>query len=321
MAVREPLYFSGGNLVAMSAAQRDQYIQKMIFVYGQNPTAVLSVVSSSGANIDAMSDTRTQAGAASQSASAFVYASGTAEPSTVTVSFDKINFAYTAEGSIGHTTDTGKTFPVYYDNSTGAIRAMSQTDVNDTFVNNALVKLTNSVESSLTAGTYSITTSASAASNYTKVSSDDTAVFIDTRADTSAYSAAGIPETLDQPTTITQYYLHRRNAVDPGTPDVAPVFIDSNNNLREFDKDTLSTLLGNSLRHQAAYSTTGYKISYAVGTSGSGAIRGSTMTDTKLDGSGLFAQLQVNIDDYRSQEFPNGTAQNINLYNLRVALT
>ena len=113
MAVREPLYFSGGNLVAMSAAQRDQYIQKMIFVYGQNPTAVLSVVSSSGANIDAMSDTRTQAGAASQSASAFVYASGTAEPSTVTVSFDKINFAYTAEGSIGHTTDTGKTFPVY----------------------------------------------------------------------------------------------------------------------------------------------------------------------------------------------------------------
>ena len=321
MAIVEPLYFSGGNLVAMSAAQRDQYIQKMIFVYGQNPTAVLSVVASSGANIDSIDDTRTQAGAASQSASAFVYASGTAEPSTVTVSFDKINFAYTAEGSIGHTTDTGTTFPVYYDNSTGSIRAMSQTDVNDTFVNNALVKLTNSVESSLTAGTYSITTSASAASNYTKVSSDDTAVFIDTRADTSAYSAAGIPETLDQPTTITQYYLHRRNAVDPGTPDVAPLFIDSNNNLREFDKDTLSTLLGNSLRHQAAYSTSGYKISYSVGTSGSGAVRGSTMTDTKLDGTGLYAQLQVNIDDYRSQEFPNGTAQNINLYNLRIALT
>ena len=321
MAVVEPLYFSGGNLVAMSAAQRDQYIQKMIFIYGQNPTAVLSVVSSSGANIDAMSDTRTQAGAASQSASAFVYASGTAEPSTVTVSFDKINFAYTAEGSIGHTTDTGTTFPVYYDNSTGSIRAMSQTDINDTFVNNAIVKLSNSVESSLTAGTYSITTSASAASNYTKVSSDDTAVFIDTRADTSAYSAAGIPETLDQPTTITQYYLHRRNAVDPGTPDVAPVFIDSGNNLREFDKDALGTLLGNSLRHQAAYSTSGYKISYSVGTSGSGSVRGSTMTDTKLDGSGLFAQLQVNIDDYRSQEFPNGTAQNINLYNLRIALT
>ena len=56
-----------------------------------------------------------------------------------------------------------------------------------------------------------------------------------------------------------------------------------------------------------------------MGTSGSGAVRGSTMTDTKLDGSGLFAQLQVNIDDYRSQEFPNGTAQNINLYNLRIS--
>ncbi len=317
MATREPLYFAGGNLVRMSATQRDQWIQKMIFKYGSSPTVVLTVVSSSGALIDAMSDTRTQAGAASQSASAFVYASGTAEPSTVTVSYDKINLAYTSEGSIGHETDGGKTFPVYYDNSTGAIRAMNLTDILDTFVNSAIVKMINGTESSETAGTYTITTSATAASNYTQVSS--TAVFGDTRANTSLYSAAGIPETLDQPQTITSYFLHRRDAVDPGAPDVTPLYIDSNNNLREYDQDALSTLLGNTLRHQAAYSTTGYKIGYAVGTSGSGAVRGSTMTDTKLDGSGLFAQLQVNIDDYRSQEFPNGTAQNINLYNLRIS--
>ena len=72
MAVRNPLYVSGGNLIAMSSGEIAEYRQKATFLYSQSPTAVLTVVSSSGALIDAMSDTRTQAGAASQSASAFI---------------------------------------------------------------------------------------------------------------------------------------------------------------------------------------------------------------------------------------------------------
>jgi len=175
--------------------------------------------------------------------------------------------------------------------------------------------MTSSTESAATAGTYTVTTSSTAASNYTNVST--TAIFTDTRANTSLYSAAGIPETLDQPTTVTNYYLHRRDGTD-NTPSKIPVYINSSNNLQEFAASDINTLVGDWLRFTAAHDTGGYKISYNIGTSGSGSVRGSTMTDTKLDGSGLYAQLQVNIDDYRSQEFPNGTAQNISLYNLRI---
>jgi len=317
MAVRFPLYFSNGSLNRMSGGELTEYRQKATFLYSQAPTAVLTVVSGSGALIGAMSDTRTKAGAASQSASAFVYASGTAEPATVTVSYDKVNLAYTSTGDIPETADTGTSFPVYYDNSTGGIRSMNLTDFLDTFIYPSIITLAAGTESAATGGTYSVTASASAASNYTKVSDDDTAIFTDTRANTGAYSAAGIPETLDQPSTITNYYLHRRDGTD-NTPSRIPLFVNSGNNLQEFAASDINTLVGDWLRFTAAHDTNGYKLSYNVGTSGNGAVRGSTMTDTKLDGAGLYAQLQVNIDDYRSQEFPNGTAQNISLYNLRI---
>ena len=319
MAVRNPLYVSGGNLIAMSSGEIAEYRQKATFLYSQNPTAVLTVVANSGALIDAMSDTRTQAGAASQSASAFVYASGTAEPSTVTVSYDKVNLAYTASGSVGQTTDTGTSFPVYYDNSTGAIRAMNLTDFLDTFIYPSIITMASSTESAATAGTYTVTTSATAASNYTKVSADDTPIFTDTTADTSAYSAAGIPETLDQPTTVTNYYLHRRNGSDL-TPTRTPVSIDGSNNIQVFSTSTLADLLGNWLRYTAAHDTNGNKITYSVGTSGSGNARGTNMLDTRLNGSGNYQTLQSG-DDYRSQEFPNGSPATISTYKLFINKT
>ena len=315
MTVRNPLYVSGGNLIAMSTGDIEQYRQKATFLYSQAPSAVLTVVSGSGALISAIDDTRTKAGAASQSASAFVYADSTAEPATVTVSYDKVNLAYTSTGAINETADTGTSFPVYYDNDTNAIRSMNLTDFLDTFIYPAIITLSSSTESSATAGTYTVTTSATAASNYTQVSS--TAIFADTRANTGAYSAAGIPETLDQPSTITEYFLHRRDGTD-NTPARIPLFVNSGNNLQEFSASDINTLVGDWFRFTAAHDTSGYKISYNIGASGNGAVRGSAMTDTKLDGSGLFQTLQVNIDDYRSQEFPNGTAQNISLNNLRI---
>jgi hypothetical protein len=315
MTVRNPLYVSGGNLIAMSTGDIEQYRQKAIFLYSQAPSAVLTVVSGSGALISAIDDTRTKAGAASQSASAFVYADSTAEPATVTVSYDKVNLAYTSTGAINETADTGTSFPVYYDNDNNAIRSMNLTDFLDTFIYPAIINLASSTESAATAGTYTVTTSATAASNYTQVSS--TAIFADTRANTGAYSAAGIPETLDQPSTITEYFLHRRDGTD-NTPARIPLFVNSGNNLQEFSASDINTLVGDWFRFTAAHDTSGYKISYNIGASGNGAVRGSAMTDTKLDGSGLFQTLQVNIDDYRSQEFPNGTAQNISLNNLRI---
>jgi hypothetical protein len=314
MTARTPLYVDDNNdLVEMTAAQIVEVQERAIYHYGTSPTAVISQVSGSGALVDAMVDTRTQAGATSQNASAFVAEGTTAEPGTVTVSYDKINLAYTAAGSVGETSDTGTSFPVYYDNSSGSILAMSLTDLQDTFLHPAIDLMISGTESANTAGTYTITNSATAATNYTNVST--TAVFLDTRADTSAYSADGIPETLDQPTTVTSYFLHRRDAA-ASTPSKMPVVISSGNNLQQMGNSTIDSVIGNWLRKTAAHSADGYKITYNATTSG-GNTRGTAMVNTKLDGAGEYRTRQVS-DDYRSQEHPNGSAQVITTYNLRI---
>ena len=314
MTARSPLYVDDNNdLVEMSAGQIVEVQQRAIYHYGTSPSAVLTQVSGSGAGMAAMSDTRLQAGAVSQSATAFVAEGTTAEPATVTVSYDKITLAYTASGSVGETSDTGTSFPVYYDNSSGSILAMSLTDFQDTFLHPAIDLMISGTESANTAGTYTITDSATAATNYTNVS--DTAVFINTIANASAYTAGGIPETLDQPTTVTSYFLHRRDAA-ASTPSQMPVVIDSANNLQEMSNSTIDTLIGNWLRKTAAHSGDGYKVTYASATSG-GNTRGTAMIDTKLNGSGSYLTRQVS-DDYRSQEMPNGSAATITTYNLRI---
>ena len=108
MASRNLLYYDDGDLKEMTSAEMVEIQNRMIYAYSQAITAVLTQVSGSGANIDAMSDTRKQAGATSQSSTAFVAEGTTAEPGTVTVAYDKINLAYTTSG-IGQTTDTGTT--------------------------------------------------------------------------------------------------------------------------------------------------------------------------------------------------------------------
>ena len=42
------------------------------------------------------------------------------------------------------------------------------------------------------------------------------------------------------------------------------------------------------------------------------------MVDTRLDGAGNYQTRFVDANDYRTQEFPNGTAQTISTYFLRI---
>ena len=88
---------------------------------------------------------------------------------------------------------------------------MSLQDVKDTFLHPAIDLLTSASTSTQQAGTYTLATSTSLAGS-TLVSS--TPIFVDTRADTSAYTTKCRwyrRNALDQPTTITSYYLHRVN--------------------------------------------------------------------------------------------------------------
>ena len=310
MAVRSPLKNDSGNLKEMSSAEVTQIVNQVIYQYSLNPSVSLSVVNSGG-SLGTITDTRLQAGAMSQTNSSFPNEGDTAEPSIVTVNYDKVSQSI---ASVSPTADTGTTFPVFY--NSGNIQAMSLQDVKDTFLHPAIDLLSAGTTTTEQAGTYHISTS-SGVSGSTIVSG--TPIFLDTRADTSAYTNAGLEdaagEQLDQPTTITSFYLQRVDGTDNSY--INPMFINPGNNIQEYSGTNFKSLLQGWIRQTAAASSDGYKITYSLGASGAGQTRGSGMSDTRLNGSGNYQTRQVS-DDYRAQEFPDGTPTSINTYYLRI---
>ena len=290
MAVRRPLYWNGSDVQEMTDAMIDELVDQCIYQYSTDPSVTMSVVSSSG-TLDSMDDTRKTAGAHSTSTTAFPAESTTAEPGTVTVTYDKMSSANASTSEVADTSN--QAFPVYYDGS-GSIQSMTLQDMKDTIFEPAIDLLTSGSTGTQQGGTYTITTSSSGAVSAT-------AVFTDTRADTSAYTAGGIPETLDQPTTIANYYLHQIAGSD--TSYTAPL-INDGGDLKTIPDADFETILKTGIRHMAT-SETGYRISYNI--NGSGNNRGTAMTDTILNGSGNYQTLRV-CDDYRAQELPNGSA-------------
>ena len=308
MAVRKPLYVASNNLREMTTAMVTEICQAAVYQYSLNPGVTLTVNSGNG-TIGSINDTRKQAGAQSTSTTAFPGEGTTAEPGTVTVAYNNV---VSADASLTPTADTGKTWPVYY-NSSGQIQAMNLADVKDTFLHPAIDLLASGSTGTDQAGTYTVSTGTSL-SGCTNVST--TAIFTDTRADTGAYAAGSIPETQDQPTTITNYYLHRIDGSN--TSYTEPYYLDGSSNIQEFTTANWNSLIQGWMRKTAADSADGYALSYTLGTTATGNTRGSGMADTILDGSGNYQTRFVNADDYRAQEFPNGSATTAATYYLRI---
>jgi hypothetical protein len=306
MAFRLPLYNDSGNLKEMSTAQIDAIVSQIVYQYSLSPSVLLNVVASGG-NLGTISDTRLQAGVVSTSITGFEPETTTAEPTTVTVNFSKIS---QTRDTTPATSDTGKLFPVYYSTG-GNIHAMSTQDILDTFIHPAIISLASASTTTAQAGTYFISTTTSVA-GATLVSA--TPVFTDTRSDPSLYSNASIPETLDKPTTIQNYYLHRVDGVD--TAFINPMFITSDNNIREFTASTFKSIMKEWINFTAASSTAGYSLSYNI--NGGGVNRGTGMANTILNGSGNYQTLQVGADDYRAQEFPDGSPITATTYFLKI---
>ena len=308
MAVRVPLYNNSGDLQEMTSTMVDNIKDQIVYQYSINPSVVLSVVSSGG-NLGSLTDTRLQAGAHSTDASAFPNESTTAEPSVVSVVYDKIE--QTIQSTSG-TADTGKTFPIYR-TATGDIQAMSLTDMKDTFFHPAIDLLVSGSLTTQQGGTYHINTSTTVTGSV-EVSGVGTAVFTDTGANTSSYTAAQIGvQDLDNPTTLTNYYLHRLNGND--TAITLPMFIRNDDDLQVYPEATFKSLVQGWIRQTAANSTDGFKLRYDFIT---GTNRGSGMVDQRLNGSGDYQTFQVDGDDYRAQEFPDGTLTTINTYFLKI---
>ena len=387
MAIRAPLYYDAGNLKEMTSGEVDEIITQAIYQYSIAPSVVLSVVSSGG-TVGSITDTRQQAGAMSTHNSSFPSEATTNEPSTVTITYDKIQQTLNSGSA---PTDSGKTWPVYR-TAGNDIQAMSLEDVQDTFIHPAIDKLVAATLGTDQGGTYHINTATSVAGS-TLV--DATPIYVNTQADTTAYTgdAAGLGqnydktysslgangtntitvnnvtdlevgmtifrqdnstlpdkstsptfiteivgttltlsqnftgqasgtytiggEALDQPTTIQNYYLHRINGAD-NTLTKTPVYILGGNDLRDYTEVAFETLLASHIKYTAAASTDGYKINYSYTT---GTNRGTGMADTILTGTGDYQTHQVDGDDYRAQEFPNGSANTANTWFLKIEKT
>ena len=319
MAVVKPLFInSDNNLQEMTDAQVLLHKQKAIYQYSLDPSALLTVVSNSGANMAAITDTRLQSGVSVVSVSADPSGSAGAPSATTDVSFDKINFAY--DTSSGQTEDSdNRAFPIYR-NSDGDIRAMSLDDMKDTFLHPAIdlmVVADASADDSNVAGTYRIHT-ASSLTDFTEVSGANTAIFTDT---TSTGFAAGSIGTAGSTQTgssssVQSFFLLRRNGTDVDTNSIKLAQINSDGDIQEYS-DGGTELLGNWLKFTAGQSGDGYKITYAIGASVSGTQRGSSILNKQL-GSTVTSTTLVNADDYRAQQFPSGSATTTNTYLFKI---
>lgn len=321
MAVRRPLYYDSGNLREMTDEQIAQIKARMFWSYVSNPSAALTVVNSGG-SLGTITDTRLQAGAVSTSASSTPTEAETAEPSIVNVAIARIQQTIASDPNPA-TTPTQ--YPAYY-TADGNVRAMNLQDMYDTFAIEVFDGGWTAADGStvfpslLAAEIYTIHTTTSL-TDYTAVPGPDGStiipVFSDTRADVAAYDVNNIPEAQDQPTTIQDYYLLKKDV--PALPALpSMVRVNTGGNVVAMTGAAIDTAIGAAIRY-LIQAETGYKIRYEYGVNGSGTGTpvGSAMTDSRLDGSGNYQTLFVGADDYRAQEFPDGSQQVINVYTLK----
>lgn len=301
MAFRRPLKTVNGQLYEMQDWEITAIAQRARYLYVESPSVTLSVVGSGG-NLGTLYDTRLQAGAAKVFASSLPTEADTDEPSVVTVAYSRLS-QNVETVDLGIYADDGRKYPVYYDGSN--IRSMTLQDMYDTFIFSAINMGFKDV--------YYIH-SDSALSGWSLQSS--TQVFSDTGADTSAYTAAGIEETLDQPYTRANFYLFKRNvSVNASTPiSAVPLYTNWNGeHIQEYSQSTLNDILLRLTRYVAA-NVPGYRVRYSW--NGAGTDQGAAWDD-RLNGSGNHQTRDLGGDDYRAQEFPDGSFYRVSTYYLR----
>ena len=300
MAFRRPLYYDGSDLREMTDVHIGQIRSRCVNLYGANPSVDITVPSSGG-DLGTISDTRKTAGASITRADRFATEAETAEPGTVTVNYSRLD--QNVE-NITEPADTSNRKNFLYQ-SGGNIYAMTNTDMYDTFYDSAINTLVDGADRD---GTYRIHTGTSL-SGHTLISS--TAVFSDTRANTGAYTAGGIGETVDQPFTVTNYYLFRTNQGALTAQSQLAMILRSDDDIQTLSQASSDALLAADMRYWGTQ-----KIRYNI--DGTGNNRGSGMANTILNGSGNYQTRYVNTNDYRAQEFPNGSAVTANTYFLRI---
>lgn len=319
MAVRSNILYVSGTgsnaaLRIMSSAQLTKLKELAAYFYSQNPVETLTYVASNGNLSPTMTDSRMQAGAATTGrVSSYASEAATADISQIDETYDRVSRTRISSTSASEPNENGtnNAFPCYWDGATKTIRAMTKQDFFDTIIGPTITDGlvgTGSVNA-LAAGTYTVLTNSSSISGSpgtTIVSTNP--IFVDKVANVSAYSAAGIPETLDQPTTNNSYYLHLITANKPTYE--MPVFLRSDGTgVQEYTTATFEDMVDEYIQ-SATYGKAGYSITYEMDTSSNVTNRkGTNINDRYYSGSSAdgYTTYLATQDDYRTQEFPNGS--------------
>jgi len=307
-----PLINDNNNLREMTDSEKANMITYCAELYRNNPTVTLSVVGSGG-NLGSFDDTRLTAGGVSIStgdqdaindgADEFPQESETQEPQVVTVSFSRLEQTIDSSPLADSDTDSKK-YPVYYDGDN--IKSMTLTDMYDTFIKDAISEVAPDI--------YYIHND-SALAGYSLV--DTTPIFIDTGADVAQYTAAAIPEDSDQPYVREQFYLHQKDFTlrDSAFPPVR-VQTGASDNLRTLLDSDWRVMLETSMRY-ASVNLSGSIVKYGINTGGTDC---GAFYDDRLNGTGNYQTRFIGVDEYRAQEFPDGSFIRINTYTLQSRL-
>jgi len=334
MAIRTPLKVVSGDLQEMTAANITSIVTRTVQNYFHSPSVTLSV--QANGNLASMTDTRMTAGAmvsrvgdgtsGDDGAAEFTAEADTDEPGSFSVTFDLLH--ETGAGATEVADTGGIRFPVY--STGGNIVAMSKQDMYDTFITGT----SGAHQLIPTWQPYKISTSGTAGgvTGYTLVSA--TPVFIDTVADIALYTAdatglgagtaAAGGEALDQPETLNSYYLHKRATTAPSTSLTAgrPLYIDASANLVQYTDAQFDVILKEVVRWSAentvtATGVTGF-LEFRLQTSSTGGTTcGSIIVNKKRNGVGAYSTYKVGADDYRAQQFPDGTSTAVTNYYLK----
>ena len=298
--------------------------QRIAYLYSLNTTVSCNVVATGG-NLDAITDNRMIAGAMEQRTAAdggFASAANTPNISSILGgTYDRINTTVSSSPpALPADTDLHR-YPILLQDTAGEIQSMNLQDCIDYFILPTIANITSGTVSAAAGGAYHISASNSVAGSTLQSA---TPVFIDTRANAAAYTAGGIGETLDQPTTVSNYYLHKITPA-ANTPNFMPLYWDyTNSNIEEmslslFD-DVFGPMIQNLVVNGSGEVGVDTKIRYNV--NGAGTTMGTVMADTRLSGSSDsgYTQRFVSTSDYRTQEFPNGTPTTNQAHTLKTTI-
>lgn len=316
MTLYRPIVSDGNKRIKeCSTATLNNMHARIAYLYVQNPTVILSVVASGGNISPSMTDERYRSGTAKRNTTgnwpqvtSFPSEAQTGEPQLLTFTHDKISQSTNNHATI----PTYSLKPVRRDGT--GVREMSETDIIDSFIDPVVTNIVSGTSGSIAAGAYFINT-ATSISNCTNLGT----VYTDTKANVGGYAASGIgtANTTQDIFTSTNYQLFRNNGSN--IQDQTPLLIDGTRGLRHMTWTEFDNYF-QPLIQAYIYGETGYTLRYNV--DGNGTTKGSAMVNNVLSGvTGNFTTYKASANDYRAQEFPNGTNTTPDTYRLKVERT